>query len=394
MSRQVTSGLGEGRRNRKEANVTIAERPYHERIKAKESIPYYEPWLGEEELAHLTDVIRNQWISEGPKTAEFEQRIAQIWGVKHAIAVSNCTAALIISLKALGLGEGDEVIAPAFTFIATVNAIRLAGVTPVLVDIDARTFNMDPDRIEAAITPRTKAIMPVHLFGQAADMERIMPIAQKNGLRVVEDAAQGVGVKFLDQSAGSFGDFGCLSFFTDKSITTGEGGVVLTNSDELAKEIQYWKNDGRLERGVYLHYRIGYNFRVTDLQMAVGLGQLEKLDTIIQRKQHNEQLYKQYLADVEGLEFPYEDPRGVRVPHRINILLDDPESLVNHLALQGIGCRPFFHPIHQQPCYEGDFVGPFPNAERAYARGVSLPSSPLLTESQIAYVCDKIRRYL
>ena len=374
--------------------MTITERPYHERIKAKESIPYYEPWLGEEEMAHLADVLRNQWISEGPKTAEFEGRIAQLWGVKHAIAVSNCTAALIISLKALGLGEGDEAIAPAFTFIATVNAIRLAGLTPVLVDIDPRTFNIDADQIEAAITPRTKAIVPVHLFGQAADMERIMPIAQGYGLRVVEDAAQGVGVKFLDRSAGSFGDFGCLSFFADKSITTGEGGVVLTNSDELATEIQYWNNDGRLERGLYYHYRIGYNFRVTDLQMAVGLGQLEKLEAIIQRKQRNEQLYKQYLADVEEVEFPYEDSRGVRVPHRINILLDEPQGLVDYLASEGIGCRRFFHPIHQQPCYQGAFAASFPNAERAYARGLSLPSSPLLTQDQIAFVCDKIRTYL
>lgn len=374
--------------------MALTESPYYQRIQAEEPIPYYEPWLGEEELAHLADVMRNKWISEGPKTAEFERRIAQTWGVKHAVAVSNCTAGLIISLKALGIGEGDEVIAPAFTFIATVNAIRLAGVTPVLVDIDPRTFNIDPNQIEAAITPRTKAIMPVHLFGQAADMERIMPIAQRHGLHVLEDAAQGVGVRFQGRSVGSFGNFGCLSFFADKSITTGEGGAVLTNSDELATEIQYWKNDGRLERGVYHHYRIGYNFRVTDLQMAVGLGQLEKLETIIRCKQRNEQLYKQYLADVDEVEFPYEDPRGLRVPHRINILLDDPESLVNYLASEGIGCRRFFPPIHQQPCYDGAFAGPFPNAEMVYARGLSLPSSPLLGEHQIAYVCDRTRAYL
>ncbi|MFQ6019154.1 MAG: DegT/DnrJ/EryC1/StrS family aminotransferase [Dehalococcoidia bacterium] len=373
--------------------MRITESPYHERIKAKESIPYYQPWLGEEELAHLTDVIRNDWISEGPKTAEFERRIAQAWGVKHAIAVSNCTAALIISLKALGIGEGDEVIAPAFTFIATINAIRLAGVTPVLVDIDARTFNIDPDQIEAAITSRTKAIVPVHLYGQAADMERIMSIAHRHGLHVIEDTAQGVGVRFLDRSVGSFGDFGCLSFFADKSLTTGEGGVVLTNSDELATEIQYWKNDGRLERGLYYHYRIGYNFRVTDLQMAVGLGQMDKLEAIVQRKLRNERLYRQCLADVEEVAFPYEDPRGDRVPHRVNILVDDPEALAERLAKEGIGCRRFFIPINQQPCYNGAFAGSFPNAEVAYSRGLSLPSSPLLREEQIAHVSEQIRAY-
>jgi perosamine synthetase len=384
----------DGEKNERSVSMTITESPYHERIKAKEPIPYYEPWLGEEELAHLSDVIRNNWISEGPKTAEFERRIAQVWGVKHAIAVSNCTAAILISLKAMGIGEGDEVIAPAFTFIATVNAIRLAGVTPVLVDIDARTFNIDPDQIEAAITPRTKAIVPVHLYGQAADMESIMAIARKHGLQVVEDSAQGVGAKFMGRSVGSFGDFGCLSFFTDKSITTGEGGAVLTDSDELATEIQYWKNDGRLERGLYYHYRIGYNFRITDLQMAVGLGQLDKLDTIVQRKLRIEQLYKQHLADMEEVEFPYEDARGVRVPHRVNILVDDPEALAQHLAKEGVGCRRFFVPIHQQPCYDGVFSDSFPNAERTYGRGLSLPSSPLLPEDQIAYVCDKIRTHM
>ncbi|MBI1884952.1 MAG: DegT/DnrJ/EryC1/StrS family aminotransferase [Chloroflexi bacterium] len=373
--------------------MKVTERPYHERIRAKETIPYYEAWLGDEELAHLRDVIENRWVSEGPKTAEFERRIAEVWGVRHAVAVANCTAGLIMSLKALGIGEGDEVIAPAFTFIATINAIRLAGATPVLVDVDARTFNIDPGQVEAAITPRTRAIVPVHLFGQPADMERVIAIAGAHGLPVVEDAAQGVGVRFLNRCVGSFGDCGCLSFFADKSITTGEGGVVLTDSDELATEIQYWKNDGRLERGVYVHYRIGYNFRVTDLQMAVGLGQLDKLDAIVERKRANEALYKRYLAGLEQVEFPYDDPRAVRVPHRVNILVDDPQGLVDALAAEGIGCRRFFHPVHLQPCYEGDFAGPFPNAERAYQRGVSLPSSPLLTGEQVAHVCEKIRGY-
>ena len=373
--------------------MATSEQPYHVRIKEKETIPYYEPWLGEEELAHLTDCIRNNWISEGPKTAEFERQIAQIWGVKHAIAVSNCTAGLIISLKSLGIGQGDEVIAPAFTFLSTINAIYLAGATPVLVDVDARTFNMDPEQLEGAITSKTKAIIPVHLFGNAAEMDKVMAVSQKHDLRVVEDAAQSVGVRFDGKPAGSFGDFGNISFFTDKTITTGEGGIVLTDSDDLATEIQYWKNDGRIERGVYHHERIGYNFRVTDLQMAVGLGQLEKMDTIIHRKQENERLYKQYLADLEEVEFPYVDPRSTRVPHRVNILIDDPASLETHLRDHGIGCRRFFYPIPQQPCYKGMFLDNFPNANQAFNRGLTLPCSPLLQESQIAQVCGQIRDY-
>ena len=371
--------------------TTLQERPYHERVQEKESVPYYEPWLGDEELAEVTDVIRNNWISEGPKTVEFERRMAEIWEVKHAIAVSNATAGLIICVKALGIEAGDEIIAPAFTFIATVNAISLAGATPVLVDVDRRTFNIDTDAIEAAITPRTKAIMPVHLYGQTADIGAVMEIARKHNVRVIEDTAQGLGVRFEGKTVGSFGDFGCLSFFADKSLTTGEGGIVLTNSDELATEINYWKNDGRLERGLYFHRKVGYNFRTTDLQSAVGLGQLKKIETIMENKRKNEDRYKQHLADVPEVQFPYVDPRGVRVPHRVNILVDDPQSLMEYLAEQGVGCRRFYVPVHQQPCY--DFKGAFPNADWAYDHGLSLPSFPTLRDDQLEYVSAKIRDY-
>lgn len=369
------------------------EIPYYEyqrRIK-EEKIPYYESWIGEEELAQVTEVIRANWVSEGVKTREFEQRLAEIFGVKYSLAVSNCTAALIISLTAMGIGRGDEVIAPDFTFIASINAIRLAGATPVLVDINPQTFTIDPDAAEAAITPKTKAIMPVHLYGQAAEIDRICAIAEKHGLRVIEDTAQGLGVKFRDQPVGSFGDVSCLSFFADKSITIGEGGLVLTNSEDLFKELLMLKNDGRLERGIYLHDRVGYNFRITDLQAAVGVAQLNKLDTIIHRKRGNEELYRQLLADVNGVELPYRDPRCFGVPHRVNILVDDPESLQRYLAQKGIGSRRFYYPVHRQPCY--NISAHFPNTEHVYSRGLSLPSAPTLAESQIEFVSAKIKDY-
>lgn len=369
------------------------EIPYYEyqrRIK-EEKIPYYESWIGEEELAQVTEVIRANWVSEGVKTREFEQRLAEIFGVKYSLAVSNCTAALIISLTAMGIGRGDEVIAPDFTFIASINAIRLAGATPGLVDINPQTFTIDPDAAEAAITPKTKAIMPVHLYGQAAEIDRICAIAEKHGLRVIEDTAQGLGVKFRDQPVGSFGDVSCLSFFADKSITIGEGGLVLTNSEDLFKELLMLKNDGRLERGIYLHDRVGYNFRITDLQAAVGVAQLNKLDTIIHRKRGNEELYRQLLADVNGVELPYRDPRCFGVPHRVNILVDDPESLQRYLAQKGIGSRRFYYPVHRQPCY--NISAHFPNTEHVYSRGLSLPSAPTLAESQIEFVSAKIKDY-
>jgi len=364
---------------------------YEERIKS-EKIPYYEPWLGEEELAQLTEVIRANWISEGAKTREFESRLAQLHGTRYALAVANCTGGLIIALKALGIGAGDEVIVPTFTFIASASSVRLAGATPVLVDVDARTATIDPAAVERAITPRTKAILPVHLYGQAADMEAVMAIAERHRLAVIEDAAQGLAVKFRDRPVGSFGAIGCLSFFTDKSITLGEGGAVLTNSDSLYEELLMLKNDGRLERGMYVHDRVGYNLRITELQAAVGVAQLGKLDTIVRRKRANEELYRRRLQGVPGLEFAYRDPRCFVVPHRVNVLVDDPEALIAHLEANGIGSRRFYLPVHLQPSF--DIKGDFPNAEDLYRRGLSLPSAPTLTEEQIAFVCDKVREFM
>ena len=364
---------------------------YEERIKG-EKIPYYEPWLGDEELAQLTEVIRANWISEGAKTREFESRLAQLHGTRYALAVANCTGGLIIAMKALGIGAGDEVIVPTFTFIASVSSVRLAGATPVLVDVDARTATIDPAAVERAITPRTKAILPVHLYGHAADLEAVMAIAERHGLAVIEDAAQGVAVKFQDRPVGSFGAIGCLSFFTDKSITLGEGGAVLTNSDSLYEELLMLKNDGRLERGMYVHDRVGYNLRITELQAAVGLAQLGKLDTIVRRKRANEELYRRRLQAVPGLEFTYRDPRCFVVPHRVNVLVDDPEALIAHLEANGIGSRRFYLPVHLQPSF--DIKGDFPNAEDLYRRGLSLPSAPTLTEDQIAFVCDKVREFM
>lgn len=363
---------------------------YQERIRS-EKIPYYTSWIGEEELAEVTEVIRDNWISEGPKTRRFEQQLAERFQVKHALAVSNATAGLVISMTALGIGQGDEVIAPTFTFIASTNAIRLAGATPVLVDVDPKTFTIDPAAAERAITPRTKAILPVHIYGHPADMDQVLDLAQRRGLRVVEDAAQGMGVRFNGRPVGSFGDLSVVSFFADKAITIGEGGLVMTNSDALNRELLMLKNDGRLERGIYFHDRIGYNFRISDLQAAVGLGQLKKLDVILERKRRNEELYRTHLAGIAGIEFPYRDPRAYVVPHRSNLLVDDPEGLVRHLAKNGIGSRRFYFPVHKQPIYQ--VQGSFPVADRLYARGLSLPSAPTLTDDQVEFVAHSVRQY-
>ena len=361
-----------------------------------EQIPQIKPWLGKEELKELKEVLQSRWISGGPKIKEFQEKIAKVCGVKHAITVCNGTQALYVGLKILGIGRGDEVIVPDFTFIASANAVVWAGAKPVFVDIDAKTFNIDPKKIEQALTKKTRAIMPVHLYGQAADMGAVMRIAKKHNLYVIEDAAQGIGVKFQGKPVGSFGEVGCLSFYADKTITTGEGGMVLTNDDELAKKVVILQNQGRVSRGWYFHEYLGYNFRMCDFQAAVGLGQLKKLPLIIKRKKTIEGLYRKYLKNIPGVELPYIDSRGFNVPFRILILVENPQALMEFLDKKGIKAGRTFYPLHFQPCYKGrgfKTKGDFSNSINAYERILRLPSGVTLKEKEIRYVCQKIKEF-
>ena len=359
-------------------------------------IPQIEPWLGKEEMKEVSESIRNRWISGGPKLKKFQEKIAKLCQVKQAIGVCNGTQALYIGLKVLGINKGDEVIVPDFTFIASANAVVWAGGKPVFVDVDAKTFNIDPSKIEKVITKKTKAIMPVHIYGQAAKMPEIMKIAKRHKLYVIEDAAQGIGVTYNGKPVGGFGDVGCLSFYADKIITTGEGGMVLTNDDNLARKCIILLNQGRTERGWYIHDEIGYNFRMSDLQAAIGLGQLKKLSIIIKRKRKIEKLYRRHLANVSGVEFPYVDPNGFKVPFRIIILVENPQTLLEFLEKEGIKVNRSFYPLHLQPCYQSHFKVKrnFPRSVAAHGRILCLPSAVTLTEKEIRYVCEKIREFM
>ena len=357
-------------------------------------IPNTEPWIGKEELKEISQSIKARWISGGPKVKKFQEKIAKLCHVKHAIAVCNGTQALYVGLKILGIGPGDEVIVPDFTFIASGNAVVWAGAKPIFVDVDKKTFNIDPLKIEKAITKKTKAIMPVHIYGQAARMPEICKIAKKHNLYVIEDAAQGIGVTYNKKPVGSFGQVGCLSFYADKILTTGEGGMVLTNNDDLAKQAVILLNQGRTGRGWYIHDFLGYNFRMTDLQAAVGLAQLKKLPTIIKKREKNEGLYKKYLADVKEVQFPYISPKGKRTIWRITILVDDPQALLEFLDKKGIKANRTFGPLHSQPCYKNYRTKEtFPNARFAFDRILRLPSATGLTEKEIKYICQKIRLF-
>ncbi len=354
----------------------------------RKTIPQIEPWIGKEELKEIKESIENKWISGGPKLKKFQEKMAKLCQVKYAIGVCNGTQALYVGLKALGITRRDEVIVPDFTFIASANAVVWVGAKPVFVDIDSKTFNIDPDKIEKAITDRTKAIMPVHIFGQSAEMSKIKKIARKYRLKIIEDACQGVGVFYRQKPVGGLGNIGCLSFYADKIMTTGEGGMVLTNDAKLAKKAIILLNQGRTGRGWYVHDYLGFNFRMTDLQAGVGLAQLKKLPKIIKRRKKIEKLYRKYLPQIE---FPYVEERNFNVPYRIYILVEEPQELLEYLDKQGIKASRTFSPLHLQPCYK--LKGSFPNSIYAYEHILTLPSSVSLVEKQIKYICDKIREF-
>ncbi len=356
-------------------------------------IPQIEPWIGEEEMKELKEVIASTWITENRKTEEFENRIKKLTGAKYALSFCNGTAALYVAQKALGIGAGDEVIVPDFTFIATSNSVIMAGAKPVMVDVDKRTFNMDAAKIEAAITPKTKAIMPVHIYAQAADMEAIMNVAKKHSLPVIEDAAQGVGVYFNNRHVGTFGDIGMLSFYGNKTITTGEGAMLITNDEKLYKKCWQLKNHGREVKGTFIHPHIGFNFGFTEMQAAIGIAQMKKMERILLRKREINDRYRELLKGVNEVEFTYIDRRGTPAHWFTSIMVDDVEGLAKHLLKNEIQTRRFFYPLHLQPCYKGSVKGEFPNAEWAYKHGLSLPSSVLLKDEQITLVAGKVREF-
>lgn len=356
------------------------------------------PSLGEEEVAEMAASIRDNWVSEGPKAKAFTEKILKYTGAKYGVLAPNGTLAIYMALKVLGIKEGDEVIVPDFTMIASANPVYLAGAKPSFIDIKRDDFNMDPSLLEKRITKKTKAIMPVHIYGQAVDMDPIMKIAKKHKLLVIEDCCQGLGVFYKKKKhVGTFGDLGCFSFFADKTITTGgEGGMVVTNSKKLYEDLLYFRNQGRLHAGTFIHPRIGYNFRLTDLQAACGLAQFKKLNSIIKRKLANYNLYKKYLAGVEQVRFLKEMPYSNIVPFRVNIVVHDLQNLLNFLVENGIQTRTCFYPLHMQPGYKAHYKGrdkEFANTIFAYENAMSLPVHLNLKPDDIKYICDTIKRF-
>lgn len=362
----------------------------------KYKVPQVEPYVGEEELENLREVIRRKWLTEGDFSREFLELIKDFTGAKYAVLVNNGTLGLFLALLALGIGRGDEVIIPDFTFNASASAVAFTGAKPVFVDIEEGTLNIDVEKIEEAITEKTKAIMPVHIYGQSANMDPISKLAKKYNLKIIEDAAQAYGVFYKGKHAGTIGDVGVISFFGDKTVACGEGGVILTNNEELYERLRYLRNQGRLESGSFIHPQLGMNFRMTDLQCAVGIAQLKKFKEIEKKKLENYRLYQSLLRDLEEISFIEEVNYSNFVPFRVPIKVkDNLEELIQYLEESRIQTRRFFYPLHWQPCF--DYLGyeedAFPVANKAYSEGLCLPVFPSLRDKQIEYICEKIKKF-
>lgn len=364
-------------------------------------IPLAEPRLDGNELAYVTDCISTNWISsQGKYVNQFEDMFSEYTCGNEAIAVSNGTVALHLALEALGVGNGDEVIVPDFTFAASVNAILHAGATPVLVDVDIETWTIDVREIEKAITNKTKAIMPVHLYGHPCDMDAIMRVANAHSLFVIEDCAEAVGSYYRDKHVGGFGDAATFSFFGNKTITTGEGGMVLFRDKTVASRARKLRDHGMSPDKRYWHDVIGYNYRLTNIQAAIGVAQMERIDYFVKHKRDLANAYHRALGSIEEIRLPSEAEWARSSYWLYTILLNDDiqierDDLIQRLLMNGIEARPVFRPMHVMPPYS-PFCGKqsFVNTELISRRGISLPSASTITESQIQEIASIIKSNL
>lgn len=372
----------------------------------REFLPYYQPLIGEEETKEVVDTLKSGWLTMGPKTIEFEKLIAKYTGAKHAITVNSCTAALHLSLIALDIRRGDEVITSPFTFASTGNVIVHVGAKPIFVDIKKDTYNIDTEKINEAITPNTKAIIPVHYAGQPCDMKAITEIAENNNLFVIEDAAHAIGAEYENKKIGNFETTTCFSFYVTKNITTGEGGAIITNDDELADKLRIlrlhgiskdaWKRYSEKGNWYYEIEECGWKFNLTDMQAALGIHQIKKLDAFIEIRRRYAAIYNEGLKQVDGIITPYEKSNTRHVYHLYPILLRNynRNEFIEKMYERGIGCSVHFIPLHLHPFYKRTFgfkKGDFPNAEWVYEREVSLPLYPKMEKEDIQYVIENMK---
>jgi perosamine synthetase len=357
---------------------------------------FWSPQFGAEEKALVADVIDSGFLNDGEVTARFEKQVAELLGCKHVVTVTSGTAAIFLALAGIGVGAGDEVIVPDVTFIATANAVTLTGAKPVLVDVDPQKLTLDPQCAERAVTPRTKAIVPVHVSGRAVDLGAILDIGRRYGIQVVEDAAEAFQSRHESRCLGTFGIAGCFSLSPNKTITTGQGGLIATDDDRLHVRLRELKDQGRPVRGTGgddTHNSVGYNFKFTNLQAAVGLGQLNDLPRRLDRMKSIYRSYAEGLRGVPGISVLPFRIEGGEVPQWTDVLVDRRDAVYDHLAARGILGRRFWHPLHTQAPYRMP-CDQFPNSTQQIPRAMWLPSAFTLSDADVMTICGEIREFL
>jgi perosamine synthetase len=363
-------------------------------------IPVNEPLLDGNEKKYLSECIDTGWISsEGPFVKRFEDEFSKRMGRKHGIAVTNGTSALDAAVEALGIGPGDEVILPTFTIISCILQIKRSGAKPILIDSDPITWNMDVKLIESKISKKTKAIMVVHIYGLPVDMDPVLELCKKYKLKLIEDSAEMIGQTYKNRPCGSFGDISTVSFYSNKHITTGEGGMILTDDESIAENCREIRNLYFQPKKRFVHQRLGWNMRMTNIQAALGLAQLERLDEFVQKKRWIGNKYNDLLKNLGGVQLPLKETDFASNIYWVyGLVLDDSlkydtYEIMKNLSENAVGCRPFFYPLHKQPVFreEGLFKDEsYPVAEGLYKRGFYIPSGLGLTEDQIIRVSDTI----
>ncbi len=366
-------------------------------------IPLSRPDISETDIQAVVDVLRTPFLSLGPKLPAFESAFAEYVGARHATAISSGTAALHLAVKALGIGRGDEVITTPFSFVASANCVLFEDAVPVFVDIEETTFNLDVTAIERRITPRTKAILPVHVFGRPANLDAILDIARRHDLRVIEDACEAIGARWRGRRVGAIGDVGAFAFYPNKQMTTGEGGMLVTNDRHLDQLFKSLRNQGRGEAGAWLqHERLGYNYRLSDINCALGLAQLGRLDAILRRRQDVADEYRRQLSGIAEIELPIYDLPDAEVSWFVYVVRvkgrdrSGRDEVLRTLRADGIACSDYFSPLHLQPHIQrlGHRAGDFPVTEAVAASTIALPFHTNLTPEQIGRISQALRQAL
>jgi perosamine synthetase len=382
-----------------ELQVRIPRIPVSELDLQTRIIPVCEPTLNGNEAEYVLDCIESNWISSAGKyIPRFEEAFAEACGTRYGVACVNGTVALHLALATLGIGPGDEVILPTFTMIATINAVTYTGATPVLVDSEPVTWNMDVNQVADKITPRTRVVMPVHTYGHPVDMDPLLELAERHGLYIIEDAAEAHGAEYKGRRAGSLGHAGCFSFYANKVITTGEGGMITTDDPDIARLASHLRDHAFSDERHFWHKYLGFNYRMTSLQAAVGLAQTEQMESFVRARRANAARYTAALQSIPGIVTPPEANWAKSVFWMYSILVEDEfgmtrDQLRAYLAEHGIETRTFFIPMHLQPIYYQAFKGQrYPVSEMLCQRGFYLPSASSLTPREIDYITEMVRQ--